>query len=43
MVDGRIRIGVVLPIAQVETDGQATPYAVRRSYDRILALKQAYG
>jgi alkanesulfonate monooxygenase SsuD/methylene tetrahydromethanopterin reductase-like flavin-dependent oxidoreductase (luciferase family) len=31
MADGRIRIGVVLPIAQVETDGQVTPYATLRA------------
>ena len=31
MADGRMRIGVVLPIAQVEADGQATPYATLRA------------
>ncbi len=31
MADGRMRIGVVLPIAQVEADGQVTPYATLRA------------
>ena len=35
MTDGRMRIGVVLPIAQEEADGRITPYAtLRRSPSR---------
>ena len=31
MAEGRMRIGVVLPIAQVEADGEATPYSTLRA------------
>ena len=31
MTDGRMRIGVVLPIAQEEADGRITPYATLRA------------